>query len=82
MIFKAWKSHLKFDILHRVSARQLRILLKTRLLVIATASNLYREFERILWLKHRRRLSLLKFINYLAGSITRLKRVIRPLAGE
>ena len=82
VIFKAWKSHLKFDILHRVSARQLRILLKTRLLVIAAASNLYRKFERALWLKHRRRLSLLKFINYLAGSITRLKRVVSSLANE
>ena len=50
--------------------------------MIATASNLYRKFERVLSLKHRRRLSLLEFINYLVGSITRLKRVIRPLAGE
>lgn len=82
VIFKAWKSHLKFGILHRVSSRQLRILLKTRLLVIAAASNLYHKFERVLWLKHRRRLSLLKFIKYLAGSITRLKRVVSSLTGD
>lgn len=82
VIFKAWKSHLKFDVLHRVSARQLRIVLKTRLLVIAAASNLYRKFERALWLKHRRRLSLLKFMNYLAASMSRLKRVVSSLAGE
>jgi Transposase DDE domain len=82
VIFKAWKSHLKFHILHRVSTRQLRILLKIRLLVIAAVSNVYGKFERILWLKHQRRLSLLKFINYLAGSITRLTRVIRSLAGD
>ena len=63
VIFKAWKSHLKFDILHRVSARQMRILLKTRLLVIAAASNLYGKFERALWLKHRRRLSPLNGVS-------------------
>ena len=66
VIFKAWKSHLKFDVLHRVSACQLRILLHTRLLVIAAASNLYRRIESVLWLKYRRRLSLLKFMKYLA----------------
>ena len=82
VIFKAWKSHLKFDILHRVSARQLRILLQTRLLVIAAASHCYRKFESVLWLKHRRRLSLLKFMNYLAASMIRLKHVIGSLAGD
>lgn len=81
VIFKAWKSHLKFDDLHEVSARQLRILLKTRLLVIAAASNLYRRIERALWLKYRRRLSLLKFMRYLAASLANLLRVMRSLAG-
>ena len=82
VIFKAWKSHLKFDIVHRVSARQLRILLQTRLLVIAAASHYYRKFESVLWIKHRRRLSLLKFMKYLAASLTRLKRVVGELAGD
>jgi len=81
VIFKAWKSHLKFDDLHRVSARQLRILLKTRLLVIAAASNFYRRIERVLWLKYRRRLSLLKFMKYLAASLANLLRVTHSLAG-
>jgi hypothetical protein len=81
VIFKAWKSHLKFDDLHRVCERQLRILLKTRLLVIAAASNLYRRIERVLWRKHRRRLSLLKFMRYLAASLANLLRVTRSLAG-
>ena len=82
VIFKAWKSHLKFDSLHRVSARQLRILLQTRLLVIAAASHFYRKFESVLWLKHRRRLSLLKFMSYLAASMVRLKRVAGSQAGD
>lgn len=76
VIFKAWKSHLKFDVLHRVSKRQLHILLKTRLLVLAAASTLYRTFERTLWRKHRRRLSLLKFIKHIAASPLNLQRII------
>jgi len=82
VIFKAWKSHLKFDVLHRVCERQLRILLKTRLLVIAASSNLYRRVESVLWLKYRRRLSLLKFMRYLAASLANLLRVICSLAGS
>ncbi len=82
VIFKAWKSHLKFDVLHRVSQRQLHILLKTRLLVIAAASTLYRPLERVLWHKHRRRLSLLKFIQYLGTSPVHLWRVVRWSSGD
>ena len=82
VIFKAWKSHLKFDEVHQVSERQLRILLKTKLLVIAAASNLYRRFESILWRKYRRRLSLLKFMNSMAASMARLNRVLCPLSEE
>jgi hypothetical protein len=76
VIFKAWKSHLKFDALHRVSKRQMHILLKTRLLVIAAASALYHRLERTLWRKRGRRLSLLKFMNYIAASPSNLQRVI------
>ncbi len=76
VIFKAWKSHLKFDALHQVSKRQMHILLKTRLLLIAAASTLYRPLESLLWRKHRRRLSLLKFMTYLAASPLNLQRVI------
>lgn len=76
VIFKAWKSHLKFGVLHRVSKRQMQILLKTRLIVIAAASTIYRPLERILWLKHRRRLSLLKFMKYIAASPANLQRIL------
>jgi hypothetical protein len=82
VIFKAWKSHLKFDVVHRVSKRQLHILLKTRLLVIAAASNLYRPLERILWGKHRRRLSLLKFMKQIALSPANLQRIIDFVCGN
>ena len=77
VIFKAWKSHLKFDDLHEVSERQLQILLKTRLLLIAAASSLYQPLERAVWKKYRKRLSLLKFMKYLGTSACQLWRVIQ-----
>lgn len=76
VIFKAWKSHLKFDKLHRISPLQLQIILKTRLLVIATASLLYGPIERALWLKYRKRLSLLKFMRYLISVMVTLRHAI------
>ncbi len=82
VIFKAWKSHLKFDVLHQISKRQLHILLKSRLIVIAAASNFYRPLERILWRKHRRRLSLLKFMKHIAASPRNLQRIIGYMLGN
>lgn len=76
IIFKAWKSHLKFDVLHRVSKIQLQILLKTRLLIITAAARLYRPLERLLWRKYGRRLSLLKFMKYLASNPRHLQRLV------
>ncbi len=79
VIFKAWKSHLKFGVLHQVSVIQMRVLLHARLLVIAAAFRLYRGLEEVLWRQHRARLSLLKFINYLAISPVHLRRVTECL---
>lgn len=67
IIFKAWKSHLKFPLLHRVSQLQLAILLKARLLVITACTNLmYGSLERTLRQNYTRRLSLLKFTRFIA----------------
>jgi len=82
VIFKAWKSHLKFGVLHQVSVTQMRILLYARLLVIAAASGLYRRIEEVLWKQHKARLSLLKFINYLAIRPNNLLSVIRWAKGD
>jgi len=81
IIFKAWKSHMKFDLLHRVSKRQLAILLKTRLLVIAACANvLYNPLESSLWRRYKRKLSFLKFTNYLCKSPANFIRALRSLS--
>jgi len=76
VIFKAWKSHLKFDTVHRMSETQLMVLLKARLLLIAASTNLYRLLERAAWSLCRSRISLLKFTKHLAGKMDRLLRVL------
>lgn len=82
VIFKAWKSHLKFDVIHQVSKCQLGILLKSRLLVIAACANLlYRRCEQAVLQACGRRLSLLKFVKYVTASPANLVRLFRLLSG-
>lgn len=78
IIFKAWKSQMQFPRLHHVSKLQLAILLKARLLLITACTNvLYGPLERMLLQNHDRRLSLLKFMRFLAHSPARFLRVLQ-----
>ena len=80
VIFKAWKSHLKFHLLHRVSRCQLLILLKARLLRITCATNiLHGPLAAALRRRHGRRLSLLKFMGYLSAGPANFLRALRCL---
>lgn len=80
IIFKAWKSHMQFPLLHRVSKLQMAILIKARLLIITACTNLaYGTLERTLRQNYNRRLSLLKFMRFLSKSPTRFIRVLRSL---
>lgn len=81
IIFKAWKSHLKFPLLHRVSRQQMAILLKARLLIITACINLvYGRLERAVQQYYNRRLSLLKFLRFLAQSSARIICALQSLA--
>lgn len=80
VIFKAWKSHLRFDKLHRVSKTQMLILLKARLFLITCSTNiLHRTLECSLRRKYRRCISLLKLIGFLAASPANLLRALASL---
>lgn len=80
VIFKAWKSHMSFHLLHRVSKRQLMILLKARLLLITCATNiLHGPLAAVLRRSYQRRLSLLKFMRYLSGGQVNFLRALRSL---
>ena len=83
IIFKAWKSHMNFHILHRVSKRQMMILLKTRLLLITCATNiLHGPLAAVLRNRYKRTLSLLKFMRYLSGGPLVFLRALRSLLPE
>lgn len=80
VIFKAWKSHMNFHLLHRVSKRQLMILLKARLLLITCATNLlHGPLAAALRRRYKRRLSLLKFMRYISRDPLNLMRALRSL---
>ena len=83
IIFKAWKSHMNFDSIHRVSHTQLMIILKTRLLRIMIFTNhLYRSCYIIIRRLYYRQLSLLKFFNELRSNPERIGIILRCLAAQ
>ena len=81
IIFKAWKSHMNFDSIHRASQVQLFIILKMRLLRIMVFTNcLYRNCYLIVWGHFKRHLSLLSFFNELNGNPERIPAIISALS--
>lgn len=81
IIFKAWKSHMNFDSIHRVSQIQLMIILNTRLLRIMIFTNhLYRSCYQIIRRLYKRQLSLLKFFNELKNNPEKIGIILRCLA--
>jgi len=80
IIFKAWKSHMKFDHLHRVSKFQMMILLKARILLITCCTNiLYGPLSGALWRKFKRHISLLKLMNFLSAAPSHFLRALQSL---
>lgn len=67
IIFKAWKSHLNFEAIHRVSDIGLRSILTMRLVMITEGTNLlYRLCHSHVKRHHDRELSLQKFLKRLS----------------
>ena len=81
VLFKSWKSHLHFDLIHRVSKTQLSILLTARLLIITALTNwLHPRCHDLISKSHGRQLSLLKFLHYLAMKPEQLPRLVHCLS--
>jgi hypothetical protein len=73
VIFKAWKSHMDFHVIHRVSALELKICLSAKLVSITVGmGHLYRRCHERMREATGRDLSLLKFTRYLATMPQRL----------
>lgn len=82
-IFKAWKSHLNFDAIHRVSEIQLRIILSARLFAITVCARVLHAGCRARLARfHGACLSLLKFLKYLNSHPGRIAAICRSLGEE
>lgn len=83
VIFKAWKSHMNFDCLHRVSKSQMIILLKARLLLITCCTNiLLGPLDGLLRRKYQRHLSLLKLIKFFSAAPVNILRAFHSLSHD
>lgn len=81
VIFKAWKSYMNFDVLHRVSRCQMLIILKARLLVVTCCTNiLYNSLEKTLLRKYQAHISILKLINFVTSIPGNMLRAIYSLS--
>jgi hypothetical protein len=80
IIFKAWKSNLKLDRIHKVSECQFRALMTARMTMIVLCTNLvfHAVWKRVAE-HYGRHLSLLKATKYLADSISRMTQAIEAL---
>lgn len=83
VIFKAWKSHMSFAQLHRVSKWQMNILVKTRLLLITCCTNLlHGPLCEAIWLKYQRHLSLLKLMKFLSAAPSNFLQALQSLISD
>lgn len=81
IIFKAWKSHMNFDAIHRVSQVQLLIILKLRLLRIMLFTNYFFKNCYLIILEHfERHLSMLSFFNELDYNPERITQIMSALS--
>jgi len=79
-IFKAWKSNLKLDCIHNVSACQLKALTTARMTVIVLCVNIvYHNVRRRITEQYGKQLSLMKATKYLAADIDRIAVVVEAL---
>jgi hypothetical protein len=66
IIFKIWKSYMKFDKVHNVSERQLQVLLLSRfIMIVVCISIIYHSYYSKIKEISGKHLSLMKLINYL-----------------
>lgn len=78
-IFKNWKSNLKFDKIHNVSNTQLKILLRSRFLVIVLMQHIHSVVKHIIRKKLGRLLSFMKLTSYLSDKLYKLNDIMESM---
>ena len=80
IIFKAWKSHMKFAQIHQVSYCQLMTILNARLIMITLSTHLiYRPYQQIILNRTARHLSMLKLFKLLSANPSQITEAILAL---
>lgn len=80
IIFKAWKSHMKFAQIHTVSHSQLMIILNARLIMIIVCTHLiYQPYQQIIFRGTGKHLSILKLFKLLSANQSQITHAIQAL---
>lgn len=80
IIFKAWKSHMKFAQIHTVSYCQLMTILNARLIMITVCTHLiYRPYHQIIFNTTGKHLSMLKLFKLLSANPSQITKAIQAL---
>ena len=78
-IFKNWKSNLKFDKIHNVSSIQLRILLRSRFLIIILIQYIHSTVKNIIKKGFGKLVSFIKLTSYLSEKLYRINDILRAI---
>lgn len=79
IIFKNWKSNLKFDKIQNVSSTQLKILLRSRLLIIILIQYIHSIVKNIIKKGFSKYVSLIKLTNYLSDKLYKINRILKSI---
>jgi hypothetical protein len=83
IIFKTWKSHMKFDEIHNVSFNQLQILLTARLsMIVLIIHGLFIPLCKRISAEFNRDLSMLKFMNFIKRNQEEINELVITFAKD
>jgi len=78
-IFKNWKSNLKFDKIHNVSSTQLKILLRSRFLIIILMQYIHSAVKNIIRKKFGKHVSFIKLTSYLSDKLYKINEILKSM---
>ncbi len=81
-IFKNWKSNLKFNKIHNVSSIQLKILLRSRFLIIILMQYIHSAIKSIIRKSFGKLVSFIKLTSYLAEKLYRINNILRAIKSK
>lgn len=78
-IFKNWKSNLKFDKIHNVSSTQLKILLRSRFLVIILMQYIHSVVKNLIRKFFGKHVSFIKLTSYLSKRLYMINEILESI---